>query len=173
MARLLLILLPLLFLAGPASADERFYAYDAVSSSARLLTRGITLQVERGLFGGTRVERLYATVGSGSAALEREGLPDNQLRAALPAGAQESNAYRIEAEGNGAALSRVMCPGASQVWLVFGRVRPLRDITVHAVGQGQDGQLRHCQALEYRYRGEWAAPNDRTVREGSPPQPRG
>lgn len=173
MSRLLLILLPMLCLAGPAAADERFYAYDPVSSSARLLTRGITLQVERGLFGATRVERLYATAGAGSAGLERDSLPDGQLRAALPAGAAESSAYRLDADGASGALARVMCPGATTVWLVFGRVRPLRDITIHAVGQGQDGQLRHCYSLDYRYRGEWAAPNGRIVREGTPPPPRG
>ncbi|MGB0132645.1 hypothetical protein, partial [Dokdonella sp.] len=174
MMRFILILLGLLASATPAAADEHFYAYDPVSSSARLLTRGITLQVERGLFGRTRVMRLYATAGAGSAGLERESLPDTRLRAALPAGAEESNAYRVEAEGTGGALARVMCPGAGQVWLVFGRVRPLRDITVQAVGQGQDGQLRHCQTLQYRYRGEWSRPEDHSLREGgASPSPLG
>jgi hypothetical protein len=160
--RLVLILLPLLALAGPALADQRFYAYDPVSSSARLLTRGITLEVERGLLGATRVERLYSTAGAGSAGLERGGLTDAQMRQALQ-GVEESNVYRIEPDATGAALGRVLCPGASQVWLVFGRVRPLRDITVHAVGVGQDGQARRCQTLEYRYRGEWARPTDRSA----------
>ena len=168
---LALILLPLLALATPASAAERFYSYDPVSSSARLLTRGITLQVERGLFGGTRVERLFATAGAGSAGLERDGSAHDRVRGALPAGADESNVYRVESEGNGGALGRVLCPGATTVWLVFGRVRALRDITVHAVGQGQDGQMRACQVLEYRYRGEWSRPDGRTVDERAPPPP--
>ena len=170
--RLALILLPLLALAGPAMADERFYAYDPVSNSARLLTRGITLQVERGLFGASLVERLFSTAGSGSDGLERGGLSDAQMRAALP-DAEESNPYRIERDVTGSALGRVLCPGASEVWLVFGRVRPLRDITVQAVGVGQDGQARHCQTLEYRYRGEWERPNDRDTPVGGGPAPLG
>lgn len=156
--------------AGPALADERFYAYDPAGPSARLLTRGVTLQVERGLFGATRVERFYSTSGEGSAGLARGGLTDGELRAALPAGASESNVYRIEAEGAGAALSRVLCPGAQEVYLVFGRVRPLRDITVQAVGRGAAGVL-HCRTLEYRYRGEWTAPDPRDVAGQGPLAP--
>lgn len=160
-------------LAGPALAEEHFYAYDPAGNSARLLTRGITLQVERGWFGATRVERLYSTAGEGSAALDRGGLTDGELRAALPAGASESNVYRIETDGTGAALGRVLCPGAQEVFLVFGRVRPLRDITMHAVGRGASGAPLLCTTLEYRYRGEWTQPDPRDVSgEGPLPPPR-
>lgn len=162
-----------LSLAGPAAAEDRYFAYDPANDAARLMTRGITLQAERGLFGGTRVERLFSTAGEGSAALERDSLPGG-TRAVLPEGAEESNVYRIDPEGHGAALSRALCPGASRVWLVMGRVRPVRDLTVHAVGQGAAGQAPLlCRTLEYRYRGEWARPSDRDLRDQAPPSPIG
>ena len=173
MRRFLLALAPLLLLAVPARADERYYAYDPANDAARLMTRGITLQAERGLFGGTRVERLFATAGQGSAGLDRDSVPGD-LRAVLPADADESNAYRLEQDGQGAALARVLCPNAAEVWLVMGRVRPVRDLTIHAVGQTLSGQLVLCRTMEYRYRGEWARPADNEADQpGSPPAPLG
>lgn len=169
--RPLLPALALMAVAAPAAAEERFYAYDPASNSAQLMTRGITLQVERGLFGSTRVERLFATVGQGSAGLERGGLSDGQLRAVLPADAEETSVYTVEATGQGAALGRALCPGARAVWLVFGRVRPLRDLTVHAVGESVQGQITLCQTLHYRYRGEWERPRGEDVEPGGNPPP--
>ena len=169
MRYLLLAALPLIALAAPARAEDRFFAYDAANDAARLMTRGITLQAERGLFGAVRAERLFSTVGAGSAGLDRDSLPGGP-RGVIPAEADESNVYRIESEGNGAALGRVLCPGASTVWLVMGRIRPVRDLTIHAVGQGATGQVLLCRTLEYRYRGEWAAPVDqRPSLPGGPP----
>jgi len=162
MRHLLLAALPLTLLASPAQAEDRFFAYDPANVAARLMTRGITLQAERGLFGAVRAERLFSTVGAGSAGLDRDSLPGG-AEAVLPDGANETNVYRIEAEGNGAALARVLCPGASTVWLVMGRIRPVRDLTIHAVGQGATGQVLLCRTLEYRYRGEWAAPTDQAA----------
>lgn len=157
MRRLLFAALPLIVLAAPARAEDRYFAYDPANDSARLMTRGITLQAERSLFGGTRVERFFSTTGAGSAGLERDALPGGP-QAVLPAGADETSVYRIEPEGHGAALSRVLCPGATTVWLVMGRVRPVRDLTIHAVGQGATGQVLLCRTMQYRYRGEWSQP---------------
>lgn len=173
MRRLLFALLPLILLAAPARAEERYFAYDPANDAARLMTRGITLQAERGLFGGTRVERLFSTAGQGSAGLDRDEVPGG-LRSVLPDGAEESNAYRIEQEGQGGALARVLCPNAAEVWLVMGRVRPVRDLTIHAVGRTVAGQVVLCRTMEYRYRGEWARPADNEAAQpGSPPTPRG
>src|SRR5690606_30454398 len=74
--------------AGAAQAEERCYAYDPESPSARLMTRAITLRVEQGWFGRVRVEQLYATAGEGYATLERGGLDRAQVSAALPADAE-------------------------------------------------------------------------------------
>jgi len=170
MRRLLLAALPLIALAGPARAEDRFFAFDPANDAARLMTRGITLRAERSLFGGVRVERLFSTVWAGSAGLERDSIPGGAA-AVLPRGSEESNAYRIDPEGHGAALGRVLCPGATTVWLVMGRVRPLRDLTIHAVGQGPSGQVLMCQSLRYRYRGEWAAlPGAEPDLPGAPPR---
>ena len=171
MRRILLLALPLIalspiFWAAPARADERYFAYDPANDAARLMTRGITLQAERGLFGGTRVERLFATAGAGSAGLDRDEVPGG-LRDVLPDGAEESNAYLIEQEGTGRALARVLCPNADQVWLVMGRVRPVRDLTIHAVGQTLSGSIVLCRTMEYRYRGEWARPEDQPQTPGA------
>lgn len=173
MRRLLFALLPLILAAAPARAEERYFAYDPANDAARLMTRGITLQAERGLFGGTRVERLFSTAGQGSAGLDRDEVPGG-LSAVLPAGAEESNAYRIEPDGQGGALARVLCPNAPEVWLVMGRVRPVRDLTIHVVGRTLGGQMVLCRTMEYRYRGEWARPtNQETGQPGIPVAPRG
>jgi len=171
MRRLLLLVLPLIALAAPARAEDRYFAFDPANDAARLMTRGITLQVERGLFGGVRAERLYSTVGAGSASLERAELPGG-TRAVLPDGADESNVYRVMPEGQGAALGRALCPGAATVWLIMGRIRAVRDLTVHAVGQGASGQVLLCRTMEYRYRGEWdaRAPTRPDLIPARPPQ---
>ncbi|NBB51230.1 hypothetical protein GVN24_23390, partial [Rhizobium sp. CRIBSB] len=89
-------------------------------------------------------------------------------RQALPEGAQEYAIYSIVAEGDGRGLSRALCPGAEEAWLVLGRVRPGRPLTIQAVGLWLDGRYRPCVTLSYSYRGEWAAPPARSTVEGSP-----
>lgn len=143
---------------APATGSVHFYAFDPASDLSRRLTRGVTLEVQRGLLGGARVLRFYSTTATGSAPLERGGISDAQLRAALPAGAEESDAYAILPEDDGPALTRALCPGSDRAWLVTGRVRPLRDLRMHAVGQVGSGAPVLCASLDYRYRGEFARP---------------
>ena len=141
-------------LAGPAAADTRFLAFDARDRTTQALTRGVTLEVERGLFGAVAVRNLFSSTSRGSARFERGG-PD-AVRRALPPGASESGVYSIVLEGDGRGLARALCPGADESWVVLGRVRAGRPMTMHAVGRWSDGQYRHCVQLNYDYRGEWA-----------------
>lgn len=150
---------------APAMADDAFLSYDPVNELARNLLRGITIQVQQGplaFFGQRRLVRLYATASRGSAGLERGGLSEGQIRRALPDGATEYDAYRIVTEGedagDGRALVRALCRGSDRAWLVFGSVRPRRDLTVHAIGQVGEGEPVRCATLEYRWRGEWSMP---------------
>lgn len=140
--------------AAPAHADTRFLAYDAADRITQAMTRGLTLEVERGLFGVVRLNGLYSTTSRGSARLERGG-PDGVRRALAP-GASESDVYAISQEGDGRGLSRALCPGAESAWLVAGRVRAARPLTLHAVGRWADGTFRPCVTLSYTWRGEWA-----------------
>lgn len=144
------------FAAAPAQADTRFLAFDAANRVTQALTRGVTLEVQRGLFGAVSVRRIISTTARGSARIERGG-PD-AVRRALPDGAGETNIYTIPSEGDGRGLSRALCPGSDQAFLVLGRVRAGRPLTVHAVGRWADGAYRHCVQLDYSYRGEWALP---------------
>jgi len=139
---------------APAHADTRFLAYDAADRITQAMTRGLTLEVERGLFGAVRLNGLYSTTSRGSARLERGG-PDGVRRALAP-GASESDVYAISQEGDGRGLSRALCPGAESAWLVAGRVRAARPLTLHAVGRWADGTFRPCVTLSYTWRGEWA-----------------
>lgn len=148
--------LTVLSAAAPASAETRFLAYDAADRVTQALTRGVTLEVRRGLLGGVSVRRIISTSARGSARIDYGG-PDN-VRRALPEGANEATVYTIPAEGDGRGLSRALCPGSDQAYLVLGRVRPGRPLTVHAVGRWADGAVRHCVKLDYTYRGEWALP---------------
>lgn len=140
--------------AGPALADTRFLSFDARDRTTQSLTRGVTLEVERNWFGATAVTNLYSSTSRGSAGFERGG-PD-QVRRALPQGAADGGVYAIKAEGDGPALSRALCPGADEAWVVIGRVRAGRPLSVETVGRWADGQFRHCVTLNYDYRGEWA-----------------
>ena len=142
--------------AAPAQAETRFLAFDAADRVTQALTRGVTLEVRRGLFGGVSVRRIISTSARGAARIEYGG-PDN-VRRALPAGADETSIYTIPTEGDGRGLSRALCPGSEQAFLVLGRVRAGRPLTVHAVGRWADASMRHCVTLEYSYRGEWALP---------------
>lgn len=154
--RLLLIGLAVLIATPAAAAAKRYFAYDAADRITRALTRGVTLEVERGLFGGVSVRRIISTTARGSAEIEVGG-PD-AARRALPAGAEESRLYTIPTTGDGRPLGRALCPGADQTFLVLGQVRAVRPLVMHAVGLWADGQYRHCVQLSYTYRGEWALP---------------
>ena len=148
---------------------KRYLAYDATDRVTRALTRGVTLEVETGLFGAVSVRRIISTSSQGAAEIESGG-PD-QARRALPSGAGETNLYTIPTTGDGRPLGRALCPGADQTFLVLGSVRAVRPLVMHAVGRWPDGQFRHCVQLSYSYRGEWAAPprRDRGDADDTPP----
>lgn len=139
--------------AAPAQADTRYLSYNAADRITQALTKGITLQVRRGLFGAVSVERLFSTTARGTADFTRGG-PD-AARRVLPEGARETDLYSIEQTGDGRGLARALCPGADEVWLVVGRIRAPRPLTVQAVGRWADGNYRHCVTLSYEWRGEW------------------
>lgn len=156
MRRFLIATLALTAVAGPAVAETRYLAYDASNRVTQALTRGVTLEADRGLFGGISVRRLISTSSRGSADIRRGG-PD-AVRGVLPAGSRETSVYSISPEGDGRGLSRALCPGSEEAWLVLGRVRLGRPLTLHAVGRWSDGAYRHCVQLSYDWRGEWAVP---------------
>ena len=74
--------------AGPAAAEIRYLAYDASDRVTQALTRGVTLEANRGLFGAISVRRIISTSNRGSAEVRRGG-PDAG-RGALPEGATDS-----------------------------------------------------------------------------------
>lgn len=154
--RRFLIPLALVAAATPAIADTRYLAFDASDRITTALTRGITLEVDRGLFGAVSVRRIISTSARGSASIAWGG-PD-EARRVLPDGAGESSVYSIVQEGDGRGLARALCPGSDATFLVLGRVRAARPVTMHAVGRWPGDQYRHCVALRYDYRGEWTLP---------------
>jgi len=154
MLRVLFAALIALSVATPAAAENRYYAYDPADRLTRSLTGGLTFEVERGLFGGQRIVRLYTTAAGGSTPLQVGG-PD-AVRRSLPEGAEENAVYAIPVEGDGRGLIRALCPGADEAWLVFGRLRPARPLTAHAVGRWIDGTFRSCASLNWSFRGEWS-----------------
>lgn len=156
MHRLLIAGLAFTAFAGPATAETRYLAYNASDRITQALTRGITLEADRGLFGAISVRRIISTSQRGQADIRRGG-PD-AVRRALPADATESAVYAITPEGGGRALGRALCPGSDEAWMVLGRVRLARPLTAHAVGRWADGTFRHCVQLSYDWRGEWAMP---------------
>ena len=163
MHRPLIAALVLSAIAGPVAAETRYLAYDASDRVTQALTRGVTLEADRGLFGAISVRRIISTSNRGAADIRRGG-PD-QVRRALPAGSSETSVYTISPEGDGRGLSRALCPGSDQTWLVSGRVRLGRPLTLHAVGRWTDGTYRHCVALSYNWRGEWAVPPSPGIEE--------
>lgn len=156
MLRRLILIGTLLAVATPAAADIRFLAFDASDRITQALTRGVTLEVNRGLFGAISVRRIISTSARGEAQITRGG-PD-QVRSVLPQGTREGTVYQISAEGDGPRLVRALCPSANEAWLVTGRVRLGHPMTMQAVGRWSDGTFRHCVTLNYAWRGEWAMP---------------
>ena len=150
------VLLALAALATPAAAGTSYLAYNPSDRITTALTRGLTLEVHKGLFGAVAIRRIISTTSRGSADIQSGG-PD-QARRVLPDGSGETTVYTIPAEGDGRPLARALCPGAEQTFLVVGLVRAVRPLTMHAVGRWPDGQFRHCVQLNYDYRGEWALP---------------
>ena len=162
----LISLLCLIALATPAAADTRYLAFNATDRITSALTRGVTLEVERGLFGSVSVRRIISTSARGSATISKGG-PD-QARRVLPEGADETTVYSIAQEGDGRGLARALCPGADETYLVLGRVRAARPIVMQASGRWPDGQFRHCVTLSYTYRGEWSLPPRAPATETTP-----
>ena len=158
-----LALLTFLVIATPAAADTRYLAFDPSDRVTTALTRGVTLEVERGWLGAVSVRRIISTTARGSATISRGG-PD-QARRVLPEGAGESTVYAIAQEGDGRGLARALCPGAEASFLVLGRVRAGRPIVMHGAGRWPDGTFRHCVTLSYNYRGEWSLPPRPSVAE--------
>lgn len=156
MFRRLILMLGILAIATPAVADIRFLAYDANDRITRALTRGVTLEVNRGLLGAISLRRIISTSARGEAELIRGG--PAQVRSVLPDGAREANIYQIAPDGLGPRLVNALCPTASEAWLVTGRVQLARPLTMQAVGRWPDGTFRHCVTLTYAWRGEWAMP---------------
>jgi hypothetical protein len=167
MMRRLMIIAALVAVAGPAAAETRYLAYDASNRVTQALTRGVTLEADRGLFGGISVRRIISTSQRGSADIRRGG-PD-AVRRVLPAGSSETSVYAIAPEGDGRGLSRALCPGSDEAWLVLGQVRLGRPLTLQAVGRWSDGAYRHCVQLSYDWRGEWSMPPASTVDDGGAP----
>lgn len=156
MRRFVITLLTLSAVAGSAAAETRYMAFDASDRITQALTRGITLEGDRGLFGAITVRRIISTSNRGSANI-RIGGPD-AARRALPEGATETILYTVSPEGDGRGLTRALCPGADEAFLVLGRLRLGRPLTAQAIGRWTDGTYRHCVTLSYTWRGEWAVP---------------
>ncbi len=156
MRRFLTALFALVSVAGPAAAETRYLAFDASDRVTQALTRGVTLEADRGLFGAISVRRIISTSQRGAADIRRGG-PD-AVRRVLPAGSTENAVYHVAPEGDGRGLSRALCPGSDDAWLVLGRVRLGRPLSLHAVGRWPDGAYRHCVQLSYSWRGEWLMP---------------
>ena len=160
----MLAVLTLVAIATPAAADTRYLAFDPSDRVTTALTRGVTLEVERGWFGAVSVRRIISTTARGSATISRGG-PD-EARRALPEGAGESAVYSIAQQGDGRGLARALCPGAEATFLVVGRVRAGRPMVMHGAGRWSDGTFRHCVTLSYNYRGEWSLPPRASVEDG-------
>ena len=165
MRSLVIAALFLVAAAGPAAAETRYLAYDASDRVTQALTRGVTLEADRGLFGAISVRRIISTSQRGAADIRRGG--PAAVRGVLPAGSRETAIYAIAPEGDGRGLSRALCPGSDEVWLVMGRVRLARPLTLHAVGRWSDGAYRYCVQLSYDWRGEWSMPPAPAMDDGA------
>ena len=64
----LLAAFTLMATAGPALAETRYWAFDAADRVTQALTRGITLEIDRGFFGGISVRTIHSTSARGRAA---------------------------------------------------------------------------------------------------------
>jgi hypothetical protein len=150
-----------LFAASAAHAGKRIYSYDSATQVTREMTKsGLTFVFEKSIM-GTRVLSLMETHDIGAADVRPASAGDvgRGGLSVLGPDAHEHDVYEIVHAKDGAALIRALCPGADRAWLVFGPIRPDRDLRVDAVSRdAATGRSHLCVALDYNFHGQWALP---------------
>ena len=152
--------------ATAAHAERKMYSYDPVSADAKRLTgAGLTVLFDKTLT-GTRVTKVLATgvpvqgrlIGGREKDLGPGGLK------AIEGVDADAALYEIDPKfEQGKIYIRAFCPGATRLWLSFGRLGVHRDLRVQAFGDTPKdgpggGSARLCGTLDFSYRGEWKLP---------------
>lgn len=159
-ACLLLSALPL-----PAAAGQtHIYSYDPLSPAAKALTAtGLSFEFERGLLGGTRIQKVIQTGDRGSAVLKPAAdseLGQGGLRAALGEERPVGPLYEILSQDEGKAFVHAVCPGADRAWLLIGPLDRFRNLQMQAVGRRPGDKAAHaCSTLAFSFRSEWRLPD--------------
>ncbi len=153
--------------AAAAHAERKMYSYDPISADAKRLTgAGLTVLFDKTLT-GTRVTKVLATgvpvqgrlIGGREKDLGPGGLK------AIEGVDADAALYEIDPKfEQGKIYIRAFCPGATRLWLSFGRLGVHRDLRVQAFGDTpkdgpNGGAARLCGTLDFSYRGEWKLPN--------------
>ena len=146
-----------------AAAPLRMFAYDAADAATRRASGALTFEFRQHWI-TTQVTRVNATYGQASASL-REA-QDRDLGAPLGAiigeTARERDLYEVMPDGEGAAMVRAFCPGATRAWLAMGRLRANLPLRVHVLGSTTTGgAARVCTTLNFDFHGEWRGPRPR------------
>ena len=154
--------LALAALAAAAQAETRMFSYDPISPDAKRLTgAGLTVLFDKKLT-GTRPLKVLATGVAAQGRLipgKAKDLGPGGLKAM---GGVDADAalYEIDpAQDQGRIYIRAFCPGATRLWLSFGRIAVRRDLRIQAFGDDpKGGPTRVCGTLDFSYRGEWRLP---------------
>jgi hypothetical protein len=152
-------------LAGAAlpaqAAEKRMVTYDSVSPDARRLTgAGLTFVFTKSFF-QTRILAVRATavpVGVIPKA-SQDGENNRQMDALMGEDRGRGALYEIdEAKEQGRVMIQAFCPGSTKGWLAIGAVNNRKPLRVYAFGDGQDGRMKVCAAMDFTWRGEWSMP---------------
>jgi hypothetical protein len=156
------VLLAAIGCASAAQASKKVYSYDSADPTTEAMTEaGLTFVFDKSLM-GERVLSIMEThdIGQADVRPASEGeLGPGGLDGAVGHRSHERELYEILPAGQGKALVKALCPGASRAWLAFSPLRPDELLHIDAIARDPaTGRSHLCIALEYQFHGEWTPP---------------
>ncbi|NEX94332.1 hypothetical protein [Caulobacter sp. 17J65-9] len=153
--------------AAPAfAADRLYYVYDPDSASAKLFTGVTTFVVKKGLFGKTPLEMFGQNGKSVSLGGDAERpFSIDEAADLVKAGKNEPiSLYAVGGADGGKGFAKAACAGAERAWLVTTPFEPHTKLKVQVIGWNAEKKAAFfCTQLDFRYRGEYAAPKSGRV----------
>jgi hypothetical protein len=144
-----------------ASAARLIYSYDSATPVTRKMTEnGLTFIFDKHIM-NTRVLKLIETQDVGEADVRpasEHDLGGSPSKLIGHDAAYARDLYEIVQKGDGAALVKALCPGATRGFLAIGPLKPDRDLKIYAFGRDASGGARFCVTLDYNFHGAWALP---------------
>ncbi len=164
--RLLAVCAGVLVPASVANAESiHLYSYDPADRPTREAAGPLTFTFRKGLLHNTLLN-LRSTEATASADLrpvDEKDLGPGGLRRLAGASDTARDLYRIQPDGDGAALAAALCGEGASAWMAFSPLRLNRELTVLVIGRTAGGPAKLCRSLSFVFHGEWVLPPGRSL----------